>query len=493
MLLFWPLLIPFLTAVATLLAHRSIPAQRILSLTGALALLGTALVILGRAIDAPFAEQAGGWPAPFGITLVADGLSATLVTLTAIVALATALSSFVDVTGGEARSGHYPLVNALFAGICGAFLTGDIFNMYVWFEVILISSFGLLVVGGGKARIDGALKYAGLNLIATFAFISGVGLLYGTTGALNMADLHGKVMGREHETAILVAAAFLLFSFGAKAALFPVFFWLPAAYHTPSLTTSALFAALLTKVGVYALFRVFTLVFPIEGTPIQPLLLWGAALTMLAGGLGALAQTSLRRTLNFTIISSIGIMILGLALHAPLALMGGAYYLFQDILVKANLFLVAGATSRLTGSEAYAESGGLWRARPWLAPLFLIPALSLAGIPPFPGFWGKLILVRASLDARNGWLTAILLVAGLLTLLAMARIWAEVFWKSHPEGDAAVTARLPLALSLPLVGLTALLLLAGLWAAPLIDVAQGVGAALLDPSAYVTAVLGVPR
>ena len=180
----------------------------------------------------------------------------------------------------------------MLAGICGAFLTGDLFNMYVWFEVMLISSFGLLVIGGGKAQLDGAIKYVGLNLIATVAFLAGVGLLYGATGALNMADLHFALQGRATETPIIASAAFLIFAFASKAALFPTFFWLPASYHTPSFAVSTLFAALLTKVGVYALIRVFTLVYDIDGTPIQTALLWAALATLVVGTMGALAQTT---------------------------------------------------------------------------------------------------------------------------------------------------------------------------------------------------------
>ena len=236
-----------------------------------------------------------------------------MVLMVAMVAVATIVYGFGDAIGEEEHNGHHPLVHALLAGICGAFLTGDIFNMYVWFEVMLIASFGLLVIGGGRDELDGAVKYAGLNLIATVAFLSGVGLLYGATGALNMADLHARLAGREGETAILAAAAFLIFAFASKAALFPLFFWLPASYHTPSFTTSAVFAALLTKVGVYALIRVFTLVFQIDGTPIQTLLAAGAVLSMGAGALGALVMPEVRRVLGFSIIASVGTMLLGLA------------------------------------------------------------------------------------------------------------------------------------------------------------------------------------
>ncbi len=491
MLLFWPLAIPFSTAVLCILTRNQRGMQKGLSLAGAIALLLVAIRIIVQVADTgPFAEQAGGWAAPFGITLVADWLSAIMVLLVGIVAVAVLTFSLADVTEGEEHFGHHPLTHAMLAGICGAFLTGDIFNMYVWFEVMLISSFGLLVIGGDNRQLDGAMKYAGLNLIATVAFIAGVGLLYGATGALNMADLHSRLQGRVGETPIIASAAFLIFAFGSKAALFPVFFWLPASYHTPSFTTSALFSALLTKVGVYALIRVFTLVYDVNGTPIQTTLLVGAVLTMAVGAFGALAMTGVRRILGFTVISSIGYMILGLAVATPLAIVGALFYLFQDVVVKANLFLGAGAVKKLTGSEQFGRAGGIWRQRPWFAILFLIPALSLAGVPPFAGFWAKLLLAKATVDDGRYFLTFMILAVGLLTLFAMARIWAEVFWAAHPDGDQAITERLPAAMLVPLVALAVLVVYVGVNAGPFVATAQAVGAQIVDPAAYVAAVLG---
>ena len=295
----------------------------------------------------------------------------------------------------------------MLAGICGAFLTGDIFNMYVWFEVMLIASFGLLVIGGGRDELDGAMKYVGLNLIATVAFISGVGLLYGATGALNMADLHGRLAGRVAETPILASAAFLIFAFASKAALFPLFFWLPASYHTPSFTTSALFAALLTKVGVYALIRVFTLVYPRRRAPrSRPCSSGARSLTMVVGVLGALAMTGVRRVLGFSIISSIGYMILGLAVATPLALVGAVFYLVPgrggegEPLPRRRRGPPADRLRALRPRRA--ASGG---SGPGSRSSSSIPALSLAGVPPFSGFWAKLLLAKATLDAGRYGLT----------------------------------------------------------------------------------------
>lgn len=491
MLLFWPVVIPFATAVLTLLARRSAPLQRLISLAGALALLAVSIVI-ARAVAAsgPFAQQAGAWPAPFGISMVADTLSATLLILVAIVAVAAVVYGFADVTRREEALGHHALVHGMLAGVCGAFLTGDLFNMYVWFEVMLIASFGLLVIGGERDELDGAVKYVALNLIATVAFLSGVGLLYGATGALNMADLHGRLAGRVMETPVAAAAAFLLFAFAAKAALFPLFFWLPASYHTPSFTTSALFAALLTKVGVYAIMRVFTLVLPLWDTPLQALLVWGSVLSMLLGAFGAIVMPSVRRVLGFTVIASIGGILLGLAIGSAIAVTAALVYLFQDILVKAALFFGAGAAARLTGSERLLGSGGLWRQRPWFALAFLVPALALAGMPPFSGFWPKLLLVQATIvDGRFG-LMASVLVAGLLTLLAVARLWSEAIWAAHPDGPTAIRASLSPAMVAPIALMAVAITVLGVVAAPLIDVAGESAADLLDPARYIAAVLG---
>ncbi len=491
MLLFWPVVIPFATTVACMIAYRSVEMQRGISLIGSVALLVAALRILFEVLGSgPVAAQAGGWPAPYGITFVADLFAALLVAAVGLVAVATLVFGIADVTPTEEAQGFHPLIHAMLAGICGAFLTGDLFNMYVWFEVMLISSFGLLVIGGSRAQLDGAVKYVGLNLIATVAFLAGVGLLYGATGALNMAELSGRLVGREMETPIIASAAFLIFAFSSKAALFPLFFWLPASYHTPSFSTSAIFAALLTKVGVYALIRVFTLVYPLDGTPIQTLLIWGAALTMVVGALGAISQMTMRRVLGFSVVSSVGYMVLGLAIATPLAVFGAVFYLLQDILVKAALFMSSGASRRVAGSEAFAEAGGIWRARPWFSVLFLLPALSLAGMPPFSGFWAKLLLARASIEALNYWLAFAVLAVGLLTLFAMARVWSEMFWKSHPNGDGACVGRAPVAMLAPIIVMVGFIIVVGVFAAPFLDAAAIAAAGLVDPAAYIDAVKG---
>ncbi len=499
MLLTLCLVVPLATFVVSFAVRRNADLQRSVSIAGSALLLLASLALGAQVVaNGPVAAQMGGWPAPFGITLVADLLSAAMVVITGIIALAVSVYGLGDVDRDAERLGHHTLLHALLLGVTGAFLAGDLFNLYVWFEVMVIASFGLLGLGSRGDQIDGTVKYVALNLIATLAFLSGVGLLYGATGTLNMADLHQVVPTLENPVIVLTTAAMFLFAFGAKAALFPVFFWLPASYHTPSVTVSAVFAALLTKVGVYALIRVFTLVYDASTLPlIQNLLLWSASLTMLTGVLGAAAQNDIRRILSFHIISQIGYMILGLAVFTPLALVGAIFYILHHIVVKANLFLVGGVVRKLTGSEELGHIGGLWARTPWLGVLFLIPALSLAGIPPLSGFWAKLVIVKASLDAAYYIPAFLALLVGLLTVFSMSKIWLEAFWKPHPQPDAAATMTLSRAerwsLLTPIVALALITVAIGLIAGPFYGVSVVAAEQLLDPHAYVGAVLGENR
>jgi len=441
-----------------------------------------------------FASQIGNWPAPFGITLVADRLSAVMVMLTAVINLAVTAYSRTDIGSELVRRGHYCLVQILVAGICGAFLTGDIFNLYVWFEVMLMASFGLLVLGQSRSQLDGGVKYVTINLVATLLFITGIGLLYGLTGTLNMADLSEKIPLIADRGAKTALASLFLAAFGIKAALFPLFFWLPAAYHTPPVSVSAIFSGLLTKVGIYALIRFFTLVFAGDLAWINFLLPLLAALTMITGVLGAAAQNEFRRILSFHIISQVGYMVLGLALHTRLALAGTIFYLVHHIIVKANLFLVSGVVKQLQGTFELAQLGGVYRRNGWVAALFFIPAFSLAGFPPLSGFWAKMILIRASLDVHQYWLALVAAVVGLLTVYSMTKIWAEVFWKPAPQDNVAarpLPARSVSAWMLvPVAALTSLTILIGLGAEFVFKFALLATEELTHPAQYVQAVLG---
>lgn len=489
-----PLMIPFATGILAFL-YRNGPEGRWISVIGAGLLLAAGIVLLRAVLsEGVVAGQMGDWPAPFGITLVADRFSAAMVAITGITGLAVSVYALADIDERLEKLGYHALFQMLLAGVAGAFLTGDIFNLYVWFEVMLIASFGLLVMGGRRQQLDSGIKYVTLNLVSTILFLSGIALLYGMTGTLNMADLNGAVREVENQGLLDVVAVMFMIAFGVKAAVFPLFFWLPASYHAPSFAVSAVFAGLLTKVGVYALIRTFTLIFSTDPAFTHTILLWVAGLTMVTGVLGAAAMNDFRRILSFHIVSQIGYMVLGLALFTPLALAGAVFYILHHIIVKANLFLVAGVTRRIAGSTELAAIGGLYRSAPLLSLLFLVPAFSLAGFPPLSGFWAKFILVRASLDIGGYLIAGVALVVGLLTIYSMTKIWGSAFWKPHPAGFGPQLTSLPArqrrALMVPVAALAALTVAIGLFPQPLVAFAEGAAVQLLDPSAYVAAVLG---
>ena len=509
-LLILPILIPLATAGLSFIAWKSSRMQRIFGLIGAGALMIAATgLFISVYTDGIQVLQVGNWPSPFGITLIADLLSSVMVVLTALVGLAVAVYSLADIDEQKISFGYFPLLQVLLTGVCGAFLTGDLFNLYVWFEVMLMASFVLLVLGGEPPQIEGGIKYVTLNLLSSVTFLVAVGILYGVAHTLNMADLSLKLtkIAQIHPTLILSVAGFFIIGFGIKAGIFPLYFWLPASYHTPPAATSALFAGLLTKVGVYALIRVFTLVFP-RMTYTYTLLLTLAGLTMVIGVLGAFAQVEIRRILSFHIISQIGYMIMGLGLLASnnpaarlLGIAAAVFYITHHIIVKTNLFLISGTVKALRGTYQLKSLGGLAASSPWLAILFLIPALSLAGIPPLSGFWAKFAMIKAGLQAEQYLVVAAALAAGLLTLMSMIKIWVEAFWKPAPEvgpregspSTKTLTPRLLLLLLGPIIILAGLTVAIGLQPQLLFTVAERTAAQLLDSSGYTQAVLGAGK
>jgi len=497
-LLVLPIIVPLITAAVALLVWRSRLLQRALATVGTLALLASSLLLLRWVSENGIqAIQIGNWPAPYGITLVADQFSAIMVTLAGFMGFTVVVYSLASVDPQREAFGYYPLLLILLMGVCGAFLTGDLFNLYVWFEVMLMASFVLLGLGGERAQMEGAIKYVTLNLVSSAMFLAAVGILYGLVGTLNMADLAVKL--REAAQPALTTAVALLFfvAFGIKAAAFPFFFWLPASYHTPPVAVSAIFSALLTKVGVYSLIRVFTLLFVDDPDYTHSLILVIAGFTMVTGVLGAVAQYDFRRLLAFHIISQIGYLLMGLGLLTTAALAGAVYFMVHVVLAKSALFLVSGVVHRLRGTYDLKKLGGLYASRPWLALLFLVPALSLAGIPPLSGFFAKLALIQAGLVSEQYAIVATALAVSILTLFSMIKIWTEVFWKKAPNagGDDSEAPALPAissSLLLAPIALTAVLIAAiGLAAGMFFPLAFEAGHQLMNPGGYVQAVLGV--
>jgi len=491
-LLILPLLLPLFTAMSTLLLWNQPRWQRLVSLAGTSAHLASVITLLVTVYRSGIqAVNIGNWPAPFGVTLVVDLFSAVMLAVTGVIGLAVAIYSLGSIDTRRQAFGYYPLFHVLLMGISGAFLTGDLFNLYVWFEVMLIASFVLTALGGERAQMEGALKYVTLNLLSSAIFLAAVGTLYGVAGTLNLADLATHIL--EIDTGLVNALAMMfLIAFGLKAALFPFFFWLPAAYHTPPAAVSAIFAGLLTKVGVYALVRVFSLIFIQETAFTHTVILVLAALTMLIGILGAISQRDFRRVLSFNLISHVGFMLLGLAFFTPLALAGMILYIIHHMLVMTTLFLTSGLVYRLQGSYNLPKLGGLYRSQPLIALLFLLPAISLAGLPPSSGFWPKLALLRAGLGQGAYLVVGTAVLMSLLTLYSMIKIWNQVFWKADPDGKPSPKAgghawQLTLA---PVIALTLLILVLGLAPEPVFQLVQKAAYQLLAPAEYIGSVFG---
>jgi multicomponent Na+:H+ antiporter subunit D len=516
LLVLLPVLIPLSVAALSLVAWRSLGLQRALGTLGSIGLLASAVALLLHVDkEGILAVQIGSWPAPFGITFVADRMGAIMTVLAGITGVAAFLYSPTSVDERRQRLFYYPLLSVLLAGVCGAFLTGDIFNLYVWFEVLLMSSFVLLALGGERPQLEGAIKYVTLNLISSVLFLIAVGILYGAVGTLNMADLALKVRQAEDKGVITAVSVLFMVAFGIKSAAFPLFFWLPSSYHTPPFAVSAIFAGLLTKVGVYALIRVFTTIFTQDTAYTHTILLIASGLTMVTGVLGAAAQYEFRRVLSFHIVSQIGYMIMGLALFTPLALAGSVFYIMHHIIVKANLFFIAGLAHRIRGTSSLNRAGvvGVYRTSPLACVIFLIAAMSLAGMPPLSGFFAKLILLRAGIEAESYTIVGVAIVVGLLTLFSMTKIWAEAFWKDpgenegdgkapaypagadgeraeEPECDSAQAGPPSPMMYAVCGGLAVLTVLVGIFASSVLGLAERTADELLDNDTYIRAVLG---
>lgn len=490
-----PLLIPLATAVVCLLSWNVPAFQRRVAVAGSALLCMSGVLLLVAVLDeGMLVVQVGSWPAPFGITLAVDIFSALLVAVTGVVGIAVTVFSLGTIDNARVKHGFLPLVNILLFGVVGAFVTGDLFNLYVWFEVLLISSFVLMTLGGERGQLEGGIKYVTLNLLSSALFLAAAGILYGMTGTLNMADAAMKMRALSGTGYPGIVAMLLFVAFGIKAALFPLFFWLPASYHTPPVAVTTLFSGLLTKVGVYAIVRVFTLVFGMENDATRILMLAAAGCTMVVGVLGAVAQSEFRRLLSFHIVSQIGYLLMGLGLASTLGLAGMVFFMVHVILAKSALFMVSGIVYRQTGSYDLKSLGGYMRSSPVLALLFLLPALSLAGLPPLSGFWAKLALVRAGVEQGAYLIVAVALGVSILTLFSMTKIWAEVFWKTPPEEGRADPARSlqgSRMLTLPMAVLAAGSVVFGFGGPWFLELCLRAAEQLADPMQYIHAVLGV--
>jgi multicomponent Na+:H+ antiporter subunit D len=498
-----PVIMPLLGAALTLLIRRHPDLQRAVSVIVLGATLIVAILLLAEtSTGEPLVVASGGWAAPLGIVLVADRLASLMLVVSSAVTLCVLIYSIgqgmADGDDSTPVSVYHPAYLILTAGVTNAFLAGDLFNLYVGFEILLAASYVLITIGATQSRIRDGTTYVVVSLLSSLIFLTAIGLVYAATGTLNLAQLAGRLDALP-DGLQLALQSMLLLAFGIKAAVFPLSAWLPDSYPTAIAPVTAVFAGLLTKVGVYAIIRTQTLLFP-DG-PAADFVLVAALLTMIVGILGAVAQSDIKRLLSFTLVSHIGYMLFGIGLVSEAGMAGAIYYVVHHIIIQTTLFLAAGLIERRGGTTTLDRLGGLARLAPVLGVIFFLPALNLAGIPPFSGFLGKLGLLQAGV--ADGGALAWALVAGgvvtsLLTLYAIGRVWNLAFWSS-PRTETAETPavdgevpgrvlpRLMVASTLTLVVLgTGLTVVSG----PLFDVTTRAATELLDREPYVRAVFG---
>ncbi|MCV7192558.1 Na+/H+ antiporter subunit D [Mycolicibacterium brumae] len=521
-----PVLIPLLGAALTLIGSRRPRYQRLITLvalTAVTAVCGVLLYLTDQ--HGTLVLQVGGWGqsetgyGPLGISLVVDRLAALMLVVSTIVLLLVVVyaigQGLRDGDDKQPVSIFLPTYLVLSAGVCNAFLAGDLFNLFVGFEVLLTASFVLLTIGGSADRVRAGISYVMVSMVSSLIFLFGIALVYAATGTLNMAELAVRLGGVADGTRMALFAV-LLVAFGIKAAVFPLSAWLPDSYPTAPAPVTAVFAGLLTKVGVYAIIRAHSLLFP-NGS-MDKVLLVAALLTMIIGILGAVVQTDIKRLLSFTLISHIGYMVFGIALSSRLGMAGAIYYVAHHIIVQTTLFLVVGLIERQAGASTLRRLGGLAAASPLLAFVFVVPALNLGGIPPFSGFIGKVALLEAG--TQDGSVLAWALVAGsvitsLLTLWVVTRVWTKAFWRARvdaPDGEMAMATpsallfnsddvefadrddvgRMPAGMVVPTMALIAVGLALTVFAGPIFGYAERAADEIMDRGEYISAVLGGP-
>ncbi|SEJ27103.1 multicomponent Na+:H+ antiporter subunit D [Deinococcus reticulitermitis] len=455
-----------------------------------LTLLFSLLLVSATADGRVLVSLLGGWAAPFGIVMTADRLGAFMSVLGAVSGVFAAWFLAADEDRVRERHHSFALLLLLLTGVQLSFLTGDLFNLFVAFEVMLVASYALAVLGSTREQLREGFRYIVMNLVASALLVVACGLAYGALGTLNFAHLAQRSAELGPNTTVTAVSVLLLIVFAAKGALFPLGFWLPGTYPALPTASGAFFAAVLTKVGVYALLRVFVTVFQQDNALPQALLLTLGAVTMLYGALGAVSQREWRRILSFTVMGSVGYLAFGLGLGTPDALRATVAYLAVSVLVTLALFLIAGVAERASGTRSVRARGFL-EFLPLLAACYLLCALTIAGLPPTGGYVAKFALVRAGL-AQGSPLAVIAVVSALLssliTLYAMLAIWRGFFWGKHPRGEPV--RRVPLAQCLPAYLASAAVAALALGAGPLLSYAGQTSRELIDHGRYVRGVLG---
>ena len=486
------IILPFAAGVIMLfMGKRPIP-HRIVSTIASAAMIVASLISLYLVYQhGPLITYMGNWAAPFGISIVYDMVAALLVLTTAIILFFIVIYSFQSIGYEREKYYYYPMVMFMITGINGAFTTGDIFNMFVFFEVFLLASYVLITLGNRKIQLQEGFKYFVVNVVSSNFFLIGLAYLYSVTGSLNMADIQVKLSNDDGNLAIMtIIAVVFLFVFATKAGLFPLYFWMPGSYNAPPMPVIALFGALLTKVGVYAIARTFSLFFTNDMGYTHQVLLLLALLTIIVGCIGAIAYTDMKTVVIYNIMIAVGVIIVGFSMMDPEGTLGGMYYLIHDMIIKAALFLLVGFIIYRTGKNDAEDIGGLIDHHPIMGWTFFIAGLSLAGVPPFPGFFGKLYIVESAFQNDHVIAAIIVLLSSLVVLYSVVRIFIKVFW-----GEARTNYKLNDIkydkLAFAAVSLVIVSIIFGLSADALYPIFEMAAETFYDPSVYSNYLTGV--
>lgn len=483
-----PMFIPILFAIIAIFFRQQVKIQKIIVFCGILLLLSINSILLLQVKGNGIQVLAfGGWEAPFGITFVVDAFSALLVLTTSVVALCCVLFAYRSLNERFEKMFVYPLILLMIAGVNGSFLTGDMFNLFVCFEVMLLASFALITLGGGKEKLRESFKYVIINILASWLFLVALAMLYGTLGTLNMAHLAERVAEVNQDPMLTTVSLLFLVVFSLKAGLF-LFYWLPGSYRVPETPLAALFGALLTKVGIYALFRTFTLIFPLQANITHSLIGVLACMTIILGCIGAIAFKDLRQIVAYNVIIGVGFVLLGLYANNEASFEGAIYYLMHDMVIKALLFLVIGTMIYVTSRTSFDEIKGMIHQFPIFGWLFFIMMLSLVGIPPFSGFLGKVLLAEGLIEKGNYVFVIVAFLSSIAVLYSLLRVFLKsIFGESTHNGN--FKNKIPKLMLYPMLLLGVLTIAMGVGAEFLSPFVKDAAQSLMNPGVYIQAVL----
>lgn len=488
-LLILPIIIPLVTAVILIFFANKIAIQRWISVISMIGTFITSLILIHKIHQSGIQTlDLSNWPAPFGITLVSDMLSALLVATGSFIALCCILYSFGTIGKEREKYYYYSIVQFLMVGVNGAFTTGDIFNMFVFFEVMLMSSYALIVIGGTKIQLRESIKYLLVNITSSALFVIAVAYLYSVVGTLNMAHISERIAEVNQPGILSVIAVLFLIVFGLKGGIFPLFFWLPGSYYAPPVPILALFGALLTKVGVYSILRTYTLFFYHDQGFTHTLLIVLSLITVVLGAIAAIAYKDIKKIIIYNIIIAIGVITYGIGVMNADALSGSVFYLIHDMLIKAALFMIAGVIIIITGTGNYQKFSGLIRHYPLLSWTFFISILALAGIPPLSGFVGKILIAKGGFEANDVIGALIILFSSLAVLYSLMRVFINSFWGESKSGQINTNASIG-KLMVPIILLMIVSICYGVFSEYVnVYITQAVEV-LINPSIYIDAVL----